>query len=56
MAKKKKRKNSLKDRMNNWRQKEYLRIGVVMLPDLKTEREAINNLIQRGELKEGDVL
>ena len=49
MAKKKKKKNGLRDRINNWRQKQYLRIGVVMLPDRKTERKAALDLIKSGQ-------
>lgn len=52
MAKKKKKKSSLKDRMNNWRQKQYLRVGVVMLPDLRTEGKVVGDLIKNGQYKE----
>jgi len=48
MAKKAKTKN----RMNNWRQKQYLKVGVVMLPDIKTERNVVSEVIKRGQYKE----
>lgn len=48
MAKKKKKKKSL----NNFRQREYLKVGIVMLPDLKTERKAALDLIKGGQYKE----
>lgn len=36
-------------RMNNWRQKQYLKVGIVMMPDLKTERKAALDLIKSGQ-------
>lgn len=51
MAKKKKKKSSFKDRVNKWRQKQYLQVGIVMLPDLKTERNAVTDLIRSGRYK-----
>lgn len=51
MARKKKKKSSFKDRVNNRRQKEYLRIGIVMLPDMQTERKAAMDLISSGRYK-----
>lgn len=45
MAKKAKKKN----RMNNWRQKQYLRVGVVMLPDVKTERKVVSDLLKNKD-------
>ena len=54
MAKKKKRNPRMKDRLNNWRQKQYLQVGVVMLPDLKTERSTVMNLIESGQYKKED--
>lgn len=49
MPKKKKKKNGLRDRINNWRQKQYLKIGVVMLPDRKTERRVVTNYLMTTE-------
>ena len=46
MAKKKKKKTS----KNSWRQKQYLKLGVVMLPDLKTERKVVMNYLSRGDV------
>lgn len=43
-----------KNRINNWRQKQYLKIGVVMLPDIKTERKVVSDVIARGQYKEDD--
>ena len=48
MPKKRKKKKSI----NNWRQREYLKIGVVMLPKLKTEREVVMNYLRSDEYKE----
>lgn len=36
---------------NHWRQREYLRIGVVMLPPMVEERRAVKNL-NRKKIKE----
>ena len=55
MPKKKKRNPRLKDRMNNWRQKQNLRIGVVMLPDLKTEGSVVGQYL-KDIAKRGDVV
>jgi len=43
MAKRAKSKNA----KNHWRQREYLRIGVVMLPTLDEERKAVKNLNEK---------
>lgn len=40
-----------KNRVNNWRQKQYLKVGVVMLPDIKTERRVVTDVIARGQYK-----
>ena len=47
MAKRAKAKNA----KNHWRQKEYLRIGVVMLPTLAEERTAVKDLDKREKMR-----
>jgi len=47
MAKRAKAKNA----KNHWRQKEYLRIGVVMLPTLAEERTAVRDLDKREKMR-----
>jgi len=38
-----------KNAKNRWRQKEYLKIGTVMLPTLREERQTIEYLKKEGK-------
>ena len=39
-----------KNKKNHWRQREYLKIGTVMLPTLREERQTVEYLKRSGKV------